>query len=350
MGAPTENQASEDTGGNNRESFTTTPSPPRRARGVVGKAKSPKQRRSRRAKTIDEKSTVAEPKARPSHDTTRSARPLILAAARKTAARKGYELLQVQDITAEAGISHQAFYGHFANKRHVVAVATSDELGSVADLVMRGSKRSELWAQRLLDDIDKALIETYPSKEGPSQRLRRRLIKAIRSEGGYEALRIAELVKVSKVGHGEFYRRYGGKKGCLQRIYAEVLEEVEAEVSSRAAELDPLTAFGESLSSDPKRAELLILGASYLPAGPPPDQGVATREALFELAGSYVVADAQVTFSARTRDAITGALLEVVRSSVLSGETKALSGKIAVFRQAQWGIGESAETPELVAA
>lgn len=336
---------------------TASPGSPRRARGAVvraggsvtGAATRPKQRRSRRAEAIDRVADVADRKAMPHHNTTRSARPRILAATGKLVAAKGYGPLRVCEITAEAGISHQAFYGHFANKRHAVALATSEELGAVLDVIMRGARRGEVWAERLAEDIDGALAVTYPAKQGPSQRLRRRLCQAICSQGGYEALRIAELVRVSRIGQGEFYRRYGGKRGCLQRIYGEVVEEIAEEVAA-AEQADRFVAFARSIARDRRRAELLIRGASHLPQGPASEQGVATRDALAEFVGSLVDSDGQLALSPGDREAVAGALLEMVRSSVLAGGLEDLPQGICAFVEARRSLGRSASAQSGLAA
>ncbi len=240
------------------------------------------------------------------------------------AAKKGYEPLRVLDITTEAKISHQSFYGHFANKRHAVAIATSDELGTIADLAMRGSKRDELWAQRLLDDIDKALVETYPATDGPERWLRKLLTDSICSDG-FDALRIAEMIKVSRLGHGEFYRRYGGKRGCLRRIYSEVLEELRAEVIEGADGAPPISRLATTISSDPDRARLLILGASNLPdAVGEEEPGAATQDALPKLIAELFAESRESPLAGPLLEILAAGVHEVVRSAVVSDRIDAL--------------------------
>ncbi len=280
-----------------------------------------------RRRTPEKAGRSAEPPRYSNH----SARPKILEAARKTAAEHGYDRLRLKHITDEAGISHQAFYGHFSNKRHAVAVATSDELGAIADLAMRGSKQAEEWAQRMLTDIDRTLVAAYPATDGPERWLRDRICEAVTTEGGYGSLRILELIRVSTLGHGEFYRRYGGKRGCLQRIYADALGEVRAE----AGEDLSLQSIAESIASDPQRAKLLILGAPHLPDCE--DVERATQGSLPRLLVEVVAFEADGELSGRHALAIAGGALEVIRSAVLTDSLERLPDEISSFALAREG-------------
>ncbi len=262
----------------------------------------------------------------PPRYSNRSAKPKILEAARKTAEQRGYDRLRLADIANEAGISHQAFYGHFANKRHAVAVATSDELGAIADLAMRGSKQEEEWAERMLTDIDRTLAATYPATDGPERWLRDRITEAISTDGGFNALRIIELIKVSRLGHGEFYRRYGGKRGCLQRIYADALREVRSE----AGEDLSIETVAKAIASDPDRARLLVLGAPHLP-GRDEENALASQSSLLDLLRGVVTAELGGEATSQHVLVIAGGALEVIRSAVLTGSLQRLPDELAVF-------------------
>ncbi len=196
---------------------------------------------------------------------------------------------------------------------------------------MRGSKRDEAWAERLLSDIDKALVEVYPSQDGPERWLRDRLLEAFASEGGYSALRINELIKVSKLGHGEFYRRYGGKRGCLMRIYADVLAELGSELLEDASAGSGLSRIGVHFSSAPDRSRFLILGASHLPDDDgQADEGAATQGSLQSL---LVEAAAASTPQARVEihAATAGGVLEVIRSSVLADRVERIDSELQML-------------------
>ncbi len=284
---------------------------------------------SRRAQSIRAKTPKSKSNDAPSYS-NRSTKPRILQAARTTATERGYDRLRLRDITDEAGISHQAFYGHFANKRHAVAVATSDELGAIADLAMRGSKQEEEWAERMLTDIDRTLAATYPATDGPERWLRDRITEAISTDGGFNALRILELIRVSKLGHGEFYRRYGGKRGCLQRIYGEALEEVRGE----AGDDNSIASIGEAIASDPERARLLVLGAPHLPGRDEEEEGKATQSSLPGLLAGVVASRLGGNPSDRDVLVIAGGVLEIVRSAVLGNGLRALPEELSTFEPA----------------
>ncbi len=258
----------------------------------------------------------------PRYDTTKSARPRILEAARSVASEQGYERTRLCDITERADISHQGFYLHFANKRHAVAAATSDSLGAMAAMLAKESEQDALWAERLLGDLDRTLDETYPTADGPDRWLYEYMVEVI-SSNTYEKTKIVDLVEVSGVSHGDFYRRWGGKKPCLQRIYGGGLAGIAEQVAEVKAPLR-IAALGEALAAEPDRALLLVRGATYLPTGAEPESGVATQESFPALVDSLVAEALGADPASEQVALLSGAILEVIRSAVIRGDAESL--------------------------
>src|SRR5690606_14470758 len=109
------------------------------------------------------------------------------------------------------------------------------------------------------------------------------------------------------------YRRYGGKKPCLQRIYGQALVELDQEIARPRS----LAQLATALAADPERALLLVIGASYLPMGTEVEAGVATQESLPGLVEEIVRGNSS-GLDAFEQGIVAGAVLEVVRSAVVA--------------------------------
>ncbi|MEO8899242.1 MAG: TetR/AcrR family transcriptional regulator [Candidatus Dormibacter sp.] len=74
-------------------------------------------------------------------ETKLARRQLFVDAARRCAARRGFQVTTVDDVCAEAGLSKGAFYAHFGSKQELLSALIDDdtaELREVIDTLDRG--------------------------------------------------------------------------------------------------------------------------------------------------------------------------------------------------------------------
>jgi TetR/AcrR family transcriptional repressor of nem operon len=89
--------------------------------------------------------------------TVQSHRAAILAAAGRLFRRRGIATVSVADVTRAAGLTHGAFYGHFASKDALAAEACR---GSLADAAEKWRQRAAHACTTGRDPLD-ALIDAY---------------------------------------------------------------------------------------------------------------------------------------------------------------------------------------------
>lgn len=67
----------------------------------------------------------------------RETRKLLLTAGAQTLSAKGYHDTRIDDVVAEAGVSHGTFYRHFESKERFFDALTVMAMGSVVELIER---------------------------------------------------------------------------------------------------------------------------------------------------------------------------------------------------------------------
>ncbi|MGH7485849.1 MAG: TetR/AcrR family transcriptional regulator, partial [bacterium] len=85
-------------------------------------------------------------------------RQLIIDAAWRCAARKGYEATTVDDVCSEAGVSKGAFYGYFEQKQDLLLALLDDDAGFYKRLIDRLST-SDIPGMRKLRGYTRAVAE-----------------------------------------------------------------------------------------------------------------------------------------------------------------------------------------------
>src|SRR5690606_14350759 len=113
--------------------------------------------------------------------TNRNAKEQMLDAALKVASERGYEAMRVSDITDPIGVTRQAFYAHFRDKRHCVAEALDPKLGAIERMAASASEQNAEWAPRVAHLIDDVIADRFGSPEGTRGRIVNAMIELLGS-------------------------------------------------------------------------------------------------------------------------------------------------------------------------
>ncbi len=267
----------------------------------------------------------------PPRYTNLNSKQLMLEAAREAAEQRGYEAMRISEITDAVGVTRQAFYAHFRDKRHCLSEVVDPKLAAIERMAASASEQDAEWAARVALLIDDVIAEHFGSPEGTRGRLVRAMIELLRKEGSFHKVRIGTLVKAAHVPPGDFYRQFSGKQECFAVAYEQLLDELVSEVreqcpAGHTGQDVPalLGALAAALSSDPERRHILVVEMAHLPDVAPDDVDGARKSALVEaIAGLLGEAsatdpgDPHLTFAAAS-------VVEVIRSAELAGETRSL--------------------------
>ncbi len=252
----------------------------------------------------------------------------MLSAAIQVASERGYEAMRISEITDPIGVTRQAFYAHFRDKRHCLAEAIDPKLGAIERMAASLSESDPDAATRMAHALDDLIAERFGSPEGTRGRLVGAMIELLRKDGTFHKIRIGALTKTAHVPPGDFYRQFSGKQECFAVAYEQLLGELLSEVSGGDLP-DLLDSLAEALIADDDRRRILITEMAHLPDRAPPDiQGarksamrVAIAKLLSECDGT-IADEASIAFAA-------GSIVEVIRSAVLGDRIESLPSELA---------------------
>src|SRR6202166_2356399 len=97
--------------------------------------------------------TASKPPAKRSRRTPEEARRLILDAAQAAIARTGPQGLRLQDIAAEAGISHPLILHHFGSRAGLVRALTREAAAELRDRLVQSMTQPEYSIGEQLDQV-----------------------------------------------------------------------------------------------------------------------------------------------------------------------------------------------------
>src|SRR5690606_7933487 len=143
---------------------------------------------------------------------------------------RGYEAMRVSDITDPIGVTRQAFYAHFRDKRHCVAEALDPKLGAIERMAASASEQNAEWAPRGAHLIDDVIADRFGSPEGTRGRIVNAMIELLGSTGSFHKVRIGALVREAHVPAGDFYRQFSSKQECFAVAYEQLLHDLLAEI------------------------------------------------------------------------------------------------------------------------
>ncbi len=275
----------------------------------------------------------------------------MLEAAREAAEQRGYEAMRVGEVTDAIGVTRQAFYAHFRDKRQCLCEAIDPKLGAIERMAASLSETDPDAATKLALALDDLIAERFTSAEGTRGRLVTAMIELLRNEGSFHKVRIGTLVRTAHVPPADFYRQFSGKQECFAVAYERLLDELVSDVA--ATNLPGLLrSFADALTADADRRRILVIEMAHLPDEAPPDVDGARRSALGAAitdlltdCKDVLVEDPSVTFAAAS-------LVEVIRSTELAGDSKMLGQRLpglVVNLSRMLGSDASSETREMVA-
>jgi AcrR family transcriptional regulator len=166
-----------------------------------------------------------------------------------------------------------------------------------------------------------------PEEVARSQRERlMAALVAVCPERGYEAMTVAELVGLSGVSRGDFYRHFDDKQGCFLATLEEILERAMRYVALRYdGQGSALRSFVELIVEQPSAGRLCFV-ESYA-AGPEAlarmDGAVAAVEGLYEQA--FAARDERVEMPVELVAAIVGGLRKLIYTRLRGGREAELS-------------------------
>ncbi len=263
----------------------------------------------------------------PPRYTNQNAKQQMLDAAVRAATERGYEAMRISEVTDPIGVTRQAFYAHFRDKRQCLAEAIDPKLGAIERMAASLSESDPDAAVRVAYALDDLISERFGSPEGTRARLTNAMIELLRNEGSFHKVRIGVLTKTAHVPPGDFYRQFSGKQECFAVAYEQLLGELVSEVS--AADLNGLLgSFADALLADDDRRRILIVEMAHLSDEAPSDiQGArksALTSAIADLLGDCEGVgseDPNLTFAAAS-------VLEVIRSKELAGHATLLKRRL----------------------
>ncbi len=295
-------------------------------------------------------------KAGPPRYTNKSVKPKLLTAALAAADKRGYQALRVSDITDPAGVTRQAFYAHFRDKRHCLCEALDPRLAAIERMTSEAPEAaatnfSAEWSGHIVGVLDELLGEHFVSGEGTKGRLLEAMSEELQDPPALAGVRIGNLVKAARVPQGDFYRQFSGKRECFAVLYEERLDcllgAIESAASPPAKDEAPamarlFRALESEFAADPGNVRLLVLGECELPS-PGTDEtcGGSRRGALAEgLAGALSRCPGNI----RIDHLMVGSLVEVIRSAVLTGSLEGLGERLNAV------VGSLSPSPALALA
>ncbi len=260
----------------------------------------------------------------------RPARERLLRAAAELAPQHGYELLQVGELAAAAGVSRQTFYAHFADKRQCVSEVSDPRLAAVERELRAACEEGNAWASPLLAALDETLGGLFSSPRS-ERRILLETILDLAERQGLAAVRLGAVVEAAGMSHRIFYNHFEGKSQCFATAVAELIEGLELQARGSVELLI------DRLAGDPRAARILLIevGSMPEPCGDEPGQtGPRSFTALVE----RLLFGAELEPSDAARDAVSrrlaiGALIETLRTDVLRGQTGAMLAHAAAWRE-----------------
>jgi AcrR family transcriptional regulator len=269
-----------------------------------------------------------------------SSRARLLSAARRLIGERGYESLEVRELAAVAGLSHQSFYNNFADKRECAAAVASDPELAEIDLRLRAAEaRGSEWAPKLAKALEDVLAEEHSSPDAPRARLLDALEQSI-GERGYERTRIAHLTKAAGVSRKDFYLHFAGKRECLAALSGRAIEAlkrtVEGELGEgQLVELElSLASLVEALGADPARTQLAVGELAELPCEQPADPEHADARSFRDLLEGLAARDPQLGGEGLERRILVGALADAIEGAVIDGRQEEIAELVAEVREA----------------
>lgn len=194
------------------------------------------------------------------------ARERLIASGAELLSDLGYEALTVTAVRERAGLSTQAFYDYFADKRALVAAVYGPDLEEV-DLRLRSlaADRSPT-AEPLAEAFEETLERLHRSPSTPKGRLLDAMIEIAGLEG-VEAVTLPRLCEAAGVTRGIFYRHFADRRDCLAKATELLLERIEDGIREATEDAeDPceritlaLASLCDWLADDPRTARVVLV-------------------------------------------------------------------------------------------
>ncbi len=251
----------------------------------------------------------------------------MLAAARDAASERGYEAMRVAEVTDAVGVTRQAFYAHFRDKRQCLCEAIDPKLGAIERMAASLYETDSDAAAKLAHALDDLIAERFGSPEGTRGRLVSAMIELLRAEGSFHKVRIGTLAKTAHVPPGDFYRQFSGKRECFAVAYEQLLGEMASEVSG--ADLpELLSSLAEVLVADDERRRILVIEAAHLPDEAPADIDGARKSALTNAIAMLFASCSEISSSDPRLTFAAASVVEVIRSAELAADPKLLERRL----------------------
>lgn len=292
----------------------------------------------------------------PPRYTNESVKPELLETALALASQRGYEALRISDVTDPVGVTRQAFYAHFRDKRHCLCEAIDPKLGAILELTASADEHAPRWAEHVIAAIDEALAERFHSSEGTRGRLLAAMTEMLRETESLDAVRIGKLVRRAHVPTADFYRQFSGKQECFAVTYEELLDGVFEDALPTGTRQptrpssEALGALGQALAADPVRMQLLVVEASKLPQEPREEMAGSWRGSLRERIAELLASRADNEAEAGRAALAASSAVEVIRSTAVAGDAESLPGRLSDLAQVIGGELRPAASPRHIAA
>ncbi len=289
------------------------------------------------------------------HYSTANAKQRMLDAAGDAAERRGYESLRICDITDPTGVTRQAFYAHFRDKRHCLAEVVDPRLAAIERMAASAQAEQPDWAAHVMHAVDEAICERFSSPDGTRGRLVAAITEMLCESESLNKVKIGALVKRARVPQGDFYRQFSGKRECFAVAYEVMLDQVAGEIRESLGEerTTPLLlrSLGETVASDPVRLRLLVIEASHLPDLESDELAGAWRGSLAERLGELLGGAQDVDQDDPQIYLAAASVVEVIRSATAAGEIAELPAQLEGLTSVLAALGGAGDdTQSLLAA